>query len=136
MFEFYDRVAQVKLAGTWLFLFDSLYGSKGISPEQESSIIVNLEKMFVKVTETKPSDAGVYETLNPWAAEAAAQRLAQHYRSKGDKSNVERVVSPVRKTNRNQSEDHTEGRRQSHLAEWLHVYLSGPIRLIGSQASR
>jgi len=26
MFEFYDRVAQLQFVGTWLFLFDDLYG--------------------------------------------------------------------------------------------------------------
>jgi len=92
MFEFYDRIAQAKFAGTWLFLFDNLYGVKCVNPEQESRVIASLESMFAKVTDTKPSDAGVYETLDPWAAEAAAQRLAQHYRRKNDKTNVERVI--------------------------------------------
>jgi hypothetical protein len=92
MFRFYEREAKLKLPGTWLFLFDSLYGAKGVSPEQEAEVIANLEAMFAEVTDTKPTDAGVYETLDPWAAEAAAERLARHYRSKGDKQNVERVI--------------------------------------------
>jgi lysyl-tRNA synthetase class 1 len=92
MFQFYDREAKVKLSGTWLFLFDYLYGTKGVTPEQESRVIANLETMFAQVTDIQPSSTGVYETLDPWAAEAAAQRLAQHYRSKNDKSNVERVI--------------------------------------------
>jgi Domain of unknown function (DUF4209) len=97
MFEFYDRVAQTKLAGTWLFLFDSLYETKGVSPEQESRVIANLEDMLAKVADTKASDAGVYATLDPWAAEAAAQRLAQHYHRKNDKPNVERVIKAYSK---------------------------------------
>lgn len=92
MFRFYEREAKLKLPGTWLFLFDSLYGSKGVTPEQEAAVIASLEAMFAKVTDTKPTDAGVYETLDPWAAEAAAERLARHYRSKGDKQNVERII--------------------------------------------
>src|SRR5262249_17346867 len=35
MFEFYDRVEQLPLPGTWLFLFDYLYGTKGVTAEQE-----------------------------------------------------------------------------------------------------
>jgi hypothetical protein len=92
MFRFYDHEAKLKLPGTWLFLFDSLYGAKGVTPEQEAQVITNLETMFAKVTDTKPTDSGVYETLDPWAAEAAAERLARHYRRKEDKHNVERVI--------------------------------------------
>jgi Domain of unknown function (DUF4209) len=92
MFEFYDRVAQPRLPGTWLFLFDNLYGAKCVTPEQESRVISNLEAMFSKVTDTRASDEGVYETLDPWAAEAAAERLVQHYRGQGDKPNIERVI--------------------------------------------
>jgi hypothetical protein len=92
MFRFYDREAKLKLPGTWLFLFDILYGAKCVTSEQEDQVISNLEAMFSKVTDTKPTDAGVYETLDAWAAEAAAERLARHYRSKGDKANAERVI--------------------------------------------
>jgi hypothetical protein len=92
MFEFYDRVEQLPLPGTWLFLFDSLYGTKGVTPEQEARIIANLEAKLAKVSDTTPNDKGVYETLDPWTAESVAERLAQHYRSKNDKANVERVI--------------------------------------------
>jgi len=92
MFAFYDRVAQPQFIGTWLFLFDNLYGKKFVSPEQESHVIANLEAMLAKMTDTTVSDAGVHMTLDPWGAEAAAQRLAQHYRRQSDKPNVERVI--------------------------------------------
>jgi hypothetical protein len=92
MLEFYDAVAQVKLAGTWIFLFDNLYGENLATPDQEARIIASLEKMLSLTSDTTPSDAGVYVTLDPWGAEAAAQRLAQHYRRKNDKQNVERVT--------------------------------------------
>jgi hypothetical protein len=84
MFEFYDRVEQLPLPGTWLFLFDSLYGTKDVSPEQEARIIANLEAKLAKVSDTK--------TLDPFTAESIAERLAQHYRRKNDKANVERVI--------------------------------------------
>ncbi|MGH9688208.1 MAG: DUF4209 domain-containing protein [Candidatus Acidiferrales bacterium] len=92
MFEFYDRVAQPRHMGTWLFLFDDLYGAKSVTAEQEARVIENLETTFAKVTDAQPNESGVYETLDPWAAEAAAERLARHYRSKGDSANVERVI--------------------------------------------
>jgi len=92
MFEFYKRMAQVKLVGTWLFLFDNLYGQKFVNPEQEALIIANLEEMLAKTSDTTASSNGVYENLDPWGAEAAAQRLAQHYQRRGEKANVERVV--------------------------------------------
>jgi lysyl-tRNA synthetase class 1 len=92
MFDFYDRVAQPLFVGTWLFLFDDLYGKKFVSPQQESRIIANLESMMAKTTDTTASDAGVHLTLDPWGAEAASQRLAQHYRRKNDRPNLERVI--------------------------------------------
>ncbi|MGA9885225.1 MAG: DUF4209 domain-containing protein [Candidatus Acidiferrales bacterium] len=92
MFEFYDRISQTKLAGTWLFLFDNLYGSKGVTAEQQARVIENLEIMFARVTDTRPNESGVYETLDPWSAESAAERLVRHYRGTGDKANVERAI--------------------------------------------
>jgi len=92
MFEFYDRVAQPQFVGTWLFLFDYLYGQKFISPQQESRIIANLEAMLVKTSDTTSSETGVHATLDPWGAQAAAERLARHYRRRSNKSNVERVT--------------------------------------------
>jgi hypothetical protein len=92
MFEFYDRVAQTKFAGTWLFLFDNLYGENFVTPEQESRIIGNLEGMLAKTADGTRSGDGVYHNLDPWGAEAAAHRLAQHYRRKNDKTNVDRVI--------------------------------------------
>jgi hypothetical protein len=92
MFKFYERVAQFKFAGTWLFLFDNLYGEKITSSEDEGRIIANLEAMLAKATDTTQSDTGVYLTLDPWHAQAAAERLAKHYHRMKDKSNVERVI--------------------------------------------
>lgn len=92
MFGFYDRVAQPQFMGTWLFLFDDLYGQKFVSSEQESRIIANLEAMLSKTSDTTVSETGVYQGLDPWGAEAAAQRLAQHYRRLNDKANRERVI--------------------------------------------
>jgi hypothetical protein len=91
MFAFYDKIAEVGRAGTWIFLFDILYGEKCISPEQEARIIAQLEAMFAKVTDTTPSAQGVYRA-DPFAAEAAADRLLRHYHKLNEKQNVERVT--------------------------------------------
>lgn len=92
MFEFYDRVAQPQFVGTWLFLFDNLYGEKCINAEQESRIIANLEAMLSKTSDTTSSKTGVHATLDPWGAEAAAHRLAQHYHRRNDQHNAERAI--------------------------------------------
>jgi uncharacterized protein DUF4209 len=73
-------------------LFDNLYGKKFITPEQESRIIQNLEVMFSTASDTKPTEDGVYQNLDPWAAEAAADRLARHYRRLKDEGKVKRVI--------------------------------------------
>jgi len=68
MFEFYERIAQPQLAGTWLFLFDKLYGQKFVSPEQECRIVASLEVMLAKTSDTTMSETGVYHGLDPWGA--------------------------------------------------------------------
>ena len=92
MFQFYDRIAQLQFVGTWIFLFDNLYGQKFVSAEQECRIIANLEAMLSKTSDTTSSETGVHATLDPWGAQAAAERLAQHYHRRGDKPGVERVI--------------------------------------------
>jgi len=91
LFAFYDKIADVARAGTWIFLFDILYGEKCISADQVARIIAQLEAMFAKVTDTKPSATGVF-SYDPFAAEAAADRLLRHYHKMNDKQNVERVM--------------------------------------------
>ncbi|OFW17766.1 MAG: hypothetical protein A3H27_05855 [Acidobacteria bacterium RIFCSPLOWO2_02_FULL_59_13] len=88
MFEFYDRIANPQYAGRWLFLFDNLYGKKGlIAADQEERIIANLEDMLAKVS--NEVDEG---SFNPHNVEAAGKRLASHYQRKGDLKNVKRVI--------------------------------------------
>jgi hypothetical protein len=48
--------------------------------------------MLFKTADTSVSETGVYPTLDPWGAEAAAQRPAQHYHRRNDQRNVERVI--------------------------------------------
>jgi hypothetical protein len=92
MFVFYERVSKPQFPGTWFFLFDNLYGEKFVTPEQESRIIANLEIMLSKASDTTATASGVHPTLDPWGAEAAAQRLARYYHRRNDRANVERVI--------------------------------------------
>ena len=91
IFAFHDKVAEVGRAGTWIFLFDLLYGEKCIDADQETRIVAQLEEMFAKVTETKPSASGAH-LADPFAAEAAADRLLRHYHRLKDRPNAERVM--------------------------------------------
>ncbi|MBI3404965.1 MAG: DUF4209 domain-containing protein [Acidobacteria bacterium] len=88
MFHFHDRVPVPQHIGTWIFLFDDLYGRRDlISTDQEKMVITRLENVLTVVT-----DRGTGEAFNPWAAEAAAARLERHYTNAGRKEEVERVV--------------------------------------------
>jgi lysyl-tRNA synthetase class 1 len=91
IFAFHDKVAEVGRAGTWIFLFDLLYGEKCIDADQETRIVAQLEEMFAKVTETKPSASGAH-LADPFAAEAAADRLLRHYHRLKNRPNAERVM--------------------------------------------
>jgi len=86
--DFVDEVAKPRNSGVWLFPFDALYGQKGlITPEQESKIIGDLEAMLKRT-----SDIGQSADFDPHAAEATADRLANHYRRRNDRDSVHRVI--------------------------------------------
>ncbi|HEY4903748.1 MAG TPA: DUF4209 domain-containing protein [Candidatus Sulfotelmatobacter sp.] len=86
--EFRDRVAEPTRSGVWTLPFDTLYGKKGLlTPGQESKVIADLETMLART-----SDANVPDGFDPHGAEAAADRLAQHYRRQNDRGNVHRVI--------------------------------------------
>lgn len=88
MFAFYQASLQPKLVGIWPFLFDNLYGEKKlISAMQEAQIISDLEVMLAKL-----SVVGEPNYFDPFGAQAAAERLARHYKKQGDTPNVERVL--------------------------------------------
>jgi hypothetical protein len=88
MLTFNERVAEPRHVGVWIFPFDFLYGRKGVvTPEQEARIVADLEAMLART-----SGAGKQEEFDPFGAEAAADRLARHYKRQGDQANVERVI--------------------------------------------
>jgi lysyl-tRNA synthetase class 1 len=86
--EFYDAVAVPQSIGVWVFPFDALYDRKDITtPEQQAKIIADLESMLMA---TSTMDGSGH--FDPHGAEAAAERLAEHYRRGGDNANVHRVI--------------------------------------------
>lgn len=88
IFTFYDLVANPAKTGVWIFPFDTLYSRRDLlSPGDTDRIIADLERML-DVT----SGGGKPEEFDPFGAQAAADRLAQHYRRLNDKANVDRVV--------------------------------------------
>ena len=60
IFAFHDKVAEVGRAGTWIFLFDLLYGEKCTNADQETRIVARLEEMFREANPIqKPSASGL-----------------------------------------------------------------------------
>jgi Domain of unknown function (DUF4209) len=88
IFSLCDSVDKPKKTAVWIFPFDCLYSRRDLlSQEEADRIIADLERML-DIT----SGGGKPEEFNPFDAQAAADRLAQHYRRLNDKANVERVV--------------------------------------------
>ncbi|MBZ5494142.1 MAG: DUF4209 domain-containing protein [Acidobacteriia bacterium] len=88
IFVFYDFVVNPKKTGVWIFPFDCLYSRRDLlRPDEADRLIADLERML-DIT----SGSGKPEEFDPFGAQAAAERLAQHYRRLNDKANVERVV--------------------------------------------
>ncbi|MEO6807298.1 MAG: DUF4209 domain-containing protein [Edaphobacter sp.] len=88
MFAFYQLSLDPRHASVWIFLFDSLYGEKKlISASQEAQIISDLESMLERLTAI-----GEPNEFDPYGAQAAAERLVQHYKKQNDTANAERVM--------------------------------------------
>lgn len=81
--------------GLWGYCYDLLIGNKKVklSKEEEEAIIIELENKLNRLTTS--DDAG--SKIDPWAAEAAADRLAQYYSKKNKFEDVRRVILKVGK---------------------------------------
>lgn len=88
IFDLHDAYPEAGRLGLRMFPFDALYDRKNLlTPEQEAKIIADLETLLATTSGQSGST-----TLDPHGAEAAADRLAQHYKRLGDKANVQRVI--------------------------------------------
>jgi len=86
---FHKKSLQPRHVGVWVLPFDILYGEKSLLSEaQENQIIAELESMLARLTVMKEVDS----EFDPFGAQAAGERLAQHYKRKGDPDNARRVL--------------------------------------------
>lgn len=76
--------------GLWGYAFDNLIFNQKVKLEksEEQYIIQDLEDKLSRLT-TKENEG---EKINPWAAEGAADRLANYYRKKSRNNDVKRVL--------------------------------------------
>ena len=86
--DLFAQALKPKHQGVWATIYDSLTETKKTtSTDQQTATLVNgLEAMLAACT-TKGS-----ETFDPFAAEAAARRLAAHYERAQRKDDVQRVI--------------------------------------------
>jgi len=87
--DYEDRTAADGSLGLWGYSFDLLLCNKKVilSQEQRDKIVGDLELRLERVAD--PSGTA---SLDPWAAEAAATRLATYYREQGRPDDVKRVM--------------------------------------------
>ncbi|MCK5024868.1 MAG: hypothetical protein KAR56_04550, partial [Thermoplasmata archaeon] len=84
-----DDVAEDSKCGLWGIAYDCLWNNKKVSlaENHKCKIITDLEDRLQRVA--NPSDE---KNIAPWAAEAAAIRLAKHYRREDRQEKVRRVI--------------------------------------------
>lgn len=84
-----DRIAEDRKGGTWGFSYAILYKKKniGLTEKQKAKIIHDLETRLERLS--SPPDNS---PPDPWAAEHAAIRLAEHYRASSASEDVKRVL--------------------------------------------
>jgi hypothetical protein len=95
LIDFEKDNSQDTKPGLWGYCYDLLVGNKKVklSAEEEAAIIKELEGKLNRLT--SPADAG--SKIDPWSAEAAAERLAQYYSKKNKQEDVKRVLLKVGK---------------------------------------
>lgn len=112
------EIAENDKPGLWGFSYDILLGNKKIqlSETEESSIIKTLELRFAELT--------TEEQLNPWNAEAAAERLAGYYRRKGVTEKVKQIILALGKAYE-QKESEGNAMQVSSWLQHLHkIYMN------------
>lgn len=84
-----DQVGEDDKPGLWCFVYDLLWDQKKVplTEAQKAKIISDLEARLARVSDTSGDGP-----IDPWAAEAAAIRLAKHYRAEGRSEDVRRVL--------------------------------------------
>lgn len=93
--NFEDRHSIDDKPGLWGYSFDLLIGNKRIrlTDEEERKIISDLEEKLARLTVKDTAT----QKIDPWAAEAAAERLGIYYRRKQKDEDIKRVILEVGK---------------------------------------
>ena len=114
MFKLYDDVAVPSQAGTWPFLFDSLYANRKVelTKAQANKLVSSLEGVLSACVKSG-------ENANLFAADAAAVRLERHYNRVRRHRDVQRVVRAFGEVIRNFS----EGSRATQAIAWLQAHV-------------
>jgi len=90
LIDYEERVGEDQKPGLWGYAFDLLLKNKKVSLTDEcaASILQDMEDRFGRLMSAQAS-----ETLNLWAIEAVAKRLAECYRRRGLAPDLNRVLS-------------------------------------------
>lgn len=93
LINFEHKHSQDTKPGLWGHTFDNLIGNKrvNISKDEENNIIKELEEKLLRLTKTTKEG----QKIDPWAAEAAAERLALYYKKNKKYEDANRVILEV-----------------------------------------
>ncbi len=93
--SFEQRHSKDNQPGLWGYSFDLLLGNKKIilTAAEEKKIIDELEEKLNRLTNADTEQ----QKIDPWASEAAAERLAIYYRKQNKHEDVNRVILEVGK---------------------------------------
>lgn len=107
--ELENEIAENDKPGLWGFSYDILVGNKKINlhADEEDKIIKTLELRFGELSK-EPN-------LNPWNAEAAAERLADYYRKKGEEQKVKDIILQLGKA----YEENEKTGSAMQISSWL-----------------
>ena len=88
IFTLYSLIGDVQKRGLWWLPFDNLYSLKqaDLTPNEQEKIIEGLEQVLQVTTDEKGG------SVDPFAAQGAAERLERHYRRIGQQADIHRVI--------------------------------------------
>lgn len=123
--QYEDSIADDKKPGLWGFSFDLLLKNKKIpiSEKIQQKIIQDLEDRLAKLSDTSNKT-----NLEPWAAEAAALRLAGYYRSLNQTESIRNVLLKFGTAFEVASEDASALQTSAWLQRVHSVYLDYGLR--------
>jgi hypothetical protein len=112
------KIAQNDKTGFWGFSYDTLIQNPKVqlTEKEEQSIIESLELRFKELTSE--------DQLNPWNAEAAAERLANYFRRKGVNEKVKQIILALGKAYELQEKDGSAMQISSWLQHQHKIYIN------------